>query len=240
MAALVFDKVTVAYPIYNARSQSLRRQLVRMGSGGRIGDSSGNIVTVTALDRVSFTLRDGDAVGLIGHNGAGKSTLLRTMAGIYPPTSGAITRSGSVSTVFELGAGMDPELSGYENIMRMLLLLGYSVPQAKAKIPDIEDFSELGNFLVLPVRTYSSGMTMRLMFAVATSIRPEILLIDEMFGTGDAGFQKKAEARMNDWIAGTDIFVFASHDHGLIKKLCNRVFRLDHGDIFEDDIRTLA
>jgi len=236
MATLVFDDVTVAYPIYNAHSQSLRNQLVRFGSGGRIGSSGGSIVTVTALDHVSFALGNGDAVGLIGHNGAGKSTLLRTMAGIYPTTSGRIMRAGSVSTVFELGAGMDPELSGYENIMRMLLLMGNSVSVAKAKVRDIEDFSELGDFLVLPVRTYSSGMTMRLMFSVATSVRPEILLIDEMFATGDAAFQKKAEARMHDWIAGTDIFVFASHDHGLIKRLCNRVFRLEHGAINEEDI----
>ncbi|TKI04223.1 ABC transporter ATP-binding protein [Martelella alba] len=238
MAELVFNEVTIAYPIYNARSQSLRRQLVRMGSGGRIG-GGGGVVTVTALNRVSFTLRDGDAVGLIGHNGAGKSTLLRAMAGIYPPTSGNVARVGTVATVFELGAGMDAELSGYENILRMLLLLGHNLKQAKAKIPDIEDFSELGRFLDLPVRTYSSGMTMRLMFAVATSVRPEILLIDEMFGTGDESFQKKAQARMNDWIAGTDIFVFASHDHGLIKTLCNRVFRLEHGDIFEVDNHSL-
>ncbi len=239
MATLIFDDVTMAYPIYNARSQSLRNQLVRIGSGGRIGSNSGAIVTVTALSHVSFALANGDAVGLIGHNGAGKSTLLRTMAGIYRASSGNISRTGSVATVFELGAGMDPELSGYENIMRMLLLMGNSVAQAKAKIPDIEDFSELGNFLILPVRTYSSGMTMRLMFSVATSVRPEILLIDEMFGTGDAPFQKKAEARMHDWISGTDIFVFASHDHGLIKRLCNRVFRLDHGDIHEEAIESI-
>jgi len=239
MASLIFDNVTVAYPIYNAHSQSLRNQLVRFGTGGRIGGGAGTIVTVTALDNVSFNLRSGDAVGLIGHNGAGKSTLLRTMAGIYSACAGRIRRTGSVATVFELGAGMDPELSGYENIMRMLLLMGLSKARAKANLPAIEDFSELGDFLALPVRTYSSGMTMRLMFAVATSIRPEILLIDEMFGTGDASFQQKAETRMHDWIASSDIFVFASHDLGLVKRLCNRLFRLEHGSIYEDDINLL-
>ncbi|TCV93529.1 ABC transporter ATP-binding protein [Biostraticola tofi] len=239
MATLIFENVTVTYPIYNAHSQSLRNQLVRIGTGGRIGGQTGTIVTITALNNISFALHSGDAVGLVGHNGAGKSTLLRTMAGIYAATAGNIQRSGSVATVFELGAGMDPELSGYENILRMLLLMGNSLADAKAKVPDIEDFSELGDFLVLPVRTYSSGMTMRLMFAVATSVRPDILLIDEMFGTGDDLFQKKAEARMQDWIAGSDIFVFASHDRSLIKRLCNRVLRLEHGDVYEDDIDRL-
>ncbi|MDA5495948.1 ABC transporter ATP-binding protein [Yersinia intermedia] len=239
MTSLIFKNVTMSYPIYNAHSQSLRNQLVRVGTGGKIGGSRGEVVTVTALDNISFELKRGDAVGLIGHNGAGKSTLLRTMAGIYPASSGEVIRVGSVATVFELGAGMDPELSGYENIMRMLLLLGNSVASAKLKVPEIEEFSELGNFLALPVRTYSSGMTMRLMFAVATSIRPEILLIDEMFGTGDAEFQKKAETRMHDWIAGSDIFVFASHDRSLIKRLCNRVFRLEHGHIYEESMTIL-
>lgn len=239
MASLIFEQVTVAYPIYNARAQSLRNQLVRLGTGGNIGKDDNAVVTVTALENISFSLNSGDAVGLIGHNGAGKSTLLRTMAGIYSATSGSVIRNGSVSTVFELGAGMDPELSGYENIMRMLLLMGVSKAQAKTAMAEIEDFSELGDFLALPVRTYSAGMTMRLMFAVATSVKPDILLIDEMFGTGDASFQQKAEARMHDWIAGTDIFVFASHDRPLIKRLCNRLFRLEHGVIYEEDIASL-
>lgn len=239
MSTLKFENVTVSYPIYNASSQSLRKQLVRIGTGGRIGDDQNSIVTVTALDNVSFELNNGDSVGLIGHNGAGKSTLLRAMAGIYSASKGTISREGRVATVFELGAGMDPELSGYENIMRMLLLMGFSRGDAKSKVPDIEEFSELGNFLQLPVRTYSSGMTMRLMFAVATSVKPEILLIDEMFGTGDSEFQKKAEIRMHDWISAADIFVFASHDMGLIKRLCNKIFKLEHGNVTEVDINAI-
>lgn len=239
MSKLDFNNVTISYPIYNASAQSLRKQLVRIGTGGRIGGDQNNIVTVTALDNVNFQLRDGDSIGLIGHNGAGKSTLLRAMAGIYSASKGTITREGRVATVFELGAGMDPELSGYENIMRMLLLMGFNRSDAKSKIIDIEDFSELGNFLDLPVRTYSSGMTMRLMFAVATSVKPEILLIDEMFGTGDSDFQKKAELRMHDWISAADIFVFASHDIGLIKRLCNRFFKLEHGAVSEVDIDSI-
>lgn len=239
MSILRFENVTVKYPIYNASSQSLRKQIVRIGTGGRIGGQEDKLVTVTAIENANFELKNGDAIGLIGHNGAGKSTLLRTMAGIYSPTSGNIYREGRVATVFELGAGMDPELSGYENIMRMLMLMGFSYSNAKLKIPEIEDFCELGNFLQLPVRTYSSGMTIRLMFAVATSVKPEILLIDEMFGTGDSDFQSKAEARMHDWIAASDIFVFASHDINLIKRLCNRIFSLSHGSIIEVPLDTI-
>lgn len=233
MAELKFENVTVQYPIYNARSQSIRNQLIRISTGGKLSSEAGNVVTVTALSGVSFSLKDGDAVGLIGHNGAGKTTLLRTMAGIYTPVSGKITRDGRTSTIIEIGAGMDVELSGYENIYRMGLLLGSSHKEIEAMIPDIEAFTELGDFLNMPVRIYSSGMTMRLMFAVATAIRPEILLIDEMFSTGDADFQEKATLRMKQLIANAKIFVFATHSHALIKEYCKRVFKLEHGTIKE-------
>jgi ABC-type polysaccharide/polyol phosphate transport system ATPase subunit len=232
MSFLRLENVSVSYPIYNARSMSLRQRLVQVGTGGRIGGDHG-IVTVRALNKVSVHLKAGDSAAIVGHNGAGKSTLLRTMAGIYAPDEGVIDKSGRTVTVFELGAGMDPELSGYENIVRVLLLNGASVPEAEASIPQIGEFSELGEFLALPVRTYSSGMTMRLMFAVATSVRPEILLLDEMFSAGDASFQAKAQHRMLEWIEKSDIVVFASHDRGLLKSLCNRFFKLDHGDLLE-------
>jgi ABC-type polysaccharide/polyol phosphate transport system ATPase subunit len=202
---------------------------MRIATGGKIAAEAGQTVAVTALDDVSFELKSGDSIGLIGHNGAGKSTLLRTMAGIYTPDSGRVIREGRTATVLEIGSGMDPELSGYENILRMGMLMGIPLKEMRTKIPDIEEFTELGDFLNLPVRTYSSGMTMRLMFAVATSGQPEILLVDEMFGTGDAGFQKRAKARMRDLIAKAEIFVFASHDHKLLGELCDRVFELSHG-----------
>ena len=129
---------------------------------------------------------------------------------------------------------MDPELSGYDNIVRMGLLMGMTVREAQQKIPEIEEFTELGDFLQLPVRTYSSGMTMRLMFAVASSVQPEILLIDEMFGTGDAAFQEKAKQRVVSLIANSKIFVFASHSHELIKEYCKRLFVLEHGTLREE------
>lgn len=231
MARLKFENVSVRYPIYNARAQSLRHQVMRIATGGRIAAEAGSTVAVTALDDVSFELKSGDSVGLIGHNGAGKSTLLRTMAGIYTQDSGRIEREGRIATVLEIGSGMDPELSGYENITRMGMLMGMSRREALSKVPEIEEFTELGNFLNLPVRTYSSGMTMRLMFAVATSIQPDILLVDEMFGTGDASFQEKAKARMHELIANAEIFVFASHDHKLLAELCDSVFELSHGKL---------
>jgi ABC-type polysaccharide/polyol phosphate transport system ATPase subunit len=218
---------------------SLRNQLVRIATGGVIEKEAGTTTVVTALKDVSFHLHRGDAVGLIGHNGAGKSTLLRTMAGIYEPDSGNILRRGKVATVFEIGAGLEPELSGFENIINLGMMMGLSHAQSKALTPDIEAFTELGDFLDLPVRTYSSGMTMRLMFAVATSVTPEILLIDEMFSTGDAGFQEKSANRLKKIIAAAHIFVFASHDHHLIKQYCNRVFRLEHGNVQEISIQDI-
>jgi len=238
-ALLKFDNVTVQYPIYNSRSQSLRNQLVRISTGGRIESDASHIQIVTALRDVSFTLNEGDAVALIGHNGAGKSTLLRTMAGVYAPVAGTVERQGRVATVLDLGMGMDPELSGYENIVRMSMLMGIPKREIKTHLEEIESFTQLGGFLELPVRTYSSGMATRLMFAVATSTRPDVLLVDEIFGTGDAEFQVKAKERMTALIKSVGIFVFASHNNSLVRRYCNRFFFLEHGKIKEitkDDV----
>ncbi len=233
MAKLRLDNVSVEYPIYNAGSMSLRNQLVAISTGGRLARHAGSVVTVLALDGITLDLKDGDRVGLIGHNGSGKTTLLRTMAGIFKPTRGHRVVEGSISSFFGLGAGVDPELSGYENIIRMSLLLGTSQAAAEASIPEIEEFTELGNFLSLPVRTYSAGMQTRLTFAVATAAHPEILLVDEVLGAGDAAFQEKARKRMNDFIEKSSIFVLASHSTELIKSFCNKICRLEHGRLTE-------
>ena len=232
-AELIFDNVTVQYPIFNGRSMSLRNHLVRISTGGKIEGDTSHIHIVTALKDVSFTVNKGDTIGLIGHNGAGKSTMLRTMAGVYAPVKGEVKRKGRVATVLELGTGMDPELSGYENIIRMSMMLGVSPAEIKRNTAEIEEFTQLGNFLELPVRTYSSGMATRLMFAVATSTKPDILLVDEIFGTGDAEFQMRAKKRMEDLIRTVGIFVFASHDNKLVKEYCNRFFFLEHGTVRE-------
>lgn len=231
MAELVLDRVTVEYPVYSAASISLRKQLVHLGTGGRISALKGHVTTVKALDHVSMKLGHGDRVGLIGHNGSGKTTLLRTMAGIFRPVDGTVTVSGRISTLFGLGAGLETELNGYENIVRMAMLLGASHAEAERAIPDIESFTELGSFLSMPVRTYSAGMTTRLSFAVATAVHPEILLIDEVLGAGDAEFQTKAHRRMAEFVEKASILVLASHAPDLLRLYCDRIIRLEHGTV---------
>lgn len=238
MAKIYFDNVTLRYPIYGSHGMSLRSHIMRVATGGKIEKDSRTTV-ITALKNVSFSLNDGDAVGLVGHNGAGKSTLLRSMAGIYPPSSGRVMRQGKTATVFEIGAGLDYELCGYDNIIHLGMMMGLGYRDAKALISDIEEFTELGDFLQLPIRTYSSGMTMRLMFAVATAVTPEILLLDEMFSTGDSGFKEKSKERIHKIIDAAKIFVFASHDINLIKEYCNRVFKMEHGILEEISINSL-
>ena len=233
MASLSFENVTVSYPVYDSRGMSLRNHLLRISTGGIIERQAGQVQLVTALRDVSFELKCGDAVGLIGHNGAGKSTLLRTMAGIYAPTSGRVTRQGRVATMLELCAGMDMELSGYDNIMRMCLLMGETRAAIREHMEEIEAFTQLGNFLQMPIRTYSSGMIARLVFAIATSTRPDILLVDEVFALGDAEFQAHAQQRMEALVSSVGIFVFASHFGEMLKHYCNRFFRLEHGKLSE-------
>lgn len=233
MAYVRFDNVTLIYPNHSTRPQSFGRLISSFTRGGSILMPAPEVTTAAALKDVSFNLSDGDAVGLVGQNGAGKTTLLRTIAGIYRPTSGRVDKAGSVATIIELGAGLDSELSGYENIFRMALLRGFSVDETNMLLPSIEQFTELGGFLDAPVRTYSSGMLMRLMFAVSTANKPDILLVDEIMATGDMNFQGKAQQRMQNVLTSAKIFVFASHSTELIDRYCNRVFELKRGELRE-------
>ncbi|MCO6187960.1 ABC transporter ATP-binding protein [Rhizobium sp. L1K21] len=235
MSKIELKNATVEYPIYHADSMSLRNKIVSIGTGGTISRGVKNIVTVKALDDVSFTLEEGDRVGLIGHNGSGKSTLLRTLAGIYTPTGGSVTVDGKISTIFDLNAGLDTELSGYENIVRMAMFLGASGKKARAMIPEIEDFAELGDFLSMPVRTYSAGMLTRLAFAVATAVEPEILLIDEVIGAGDQRFQERAKERLINVVKSAKIMVLASHSDIMIELYCNRALTFEHGKLIKDE-----
>ena len=239
MAFVNFQNVTLSYPIYNSRGFSVRNQLIRIGTGGLIESESGHVDHIKALRDITFSIKEGDCVGLIGHNGSGKTTLLRTIGGIYEPNSGIIEIEGNIATLFDQTACMEIELSGYDNIRRILLLLGSTKEQAENKIKEIEEFTELGNFLDLPVRTYSTGMAMRLNFAISTSLEPEILLVDEIFEAGDKSFKEKAKKRINNLISSSKIFIFASHSMEMIKEYCNRIFILDHGILVEENLNYL-
>ena len=227
MAAIDLLDVSLDYPIYDAGSRSLKNAMLR-GIGGRIAADQGR-VAIHALRGVSLQLRDGDRLALIGHNGAGKSTLLKVLAGIYEPPEGRVRIEGRVSSLTDLTMGMDMEATGYENIVMRGVFLGLSRAEARAKLPEIETFTELGEFLRLPVRSYSAGMLVRLAFAVSTASRPEILIMDEMIGAGDAAFAEKARARVTDYIARSSILVLASHDGAVLRQFCNKGALLQKG-----------
>jgi ABC-type polysaccharide/polyol phosphate transport system ATPase subunit len=233
MATVILDKVNAHFPIYGAQQRSLRKALFQRATGGSIEREGKNDerISVKALNDISLTLNDGDRVGLIGHNGAGKSTLLKLMAGIYEPVSGSIKIEGRVTPLFDVMPGLDGEDSGYENIVTSGLLIGLTRKQIEAKIPEIEEFCELGEYLTLPVRTYSSGMAMRLGFALATALDPGVLLMDEGIGTGDQRFAERAETRMMDFVGRSRILVLASHSDRMIRKMCNKAIWLDSGRI---------
>ena len=220
----------VDFPIFDAKSRSLKKA-VMSSAGGRIGKNSANTVVVEALRDINLHLREGDRVGLVGHNGAGKSTLLRLLSGIYEPTRGSADVRGRVAPVFDLGVGMDPEISGYENIIIRGLFLGQTRKQMKAKIDEIAEFSELGDYLQMPLRTYSTGMRVRLALGVVTSIEPEILLLDEGIGAVDAAFMAKARVRLAEMVERSGILVFASHSNDFLAQLCTTALWVDKGEI---------
>ena len=231
MASIVVSNATVDIPIFDNTSRSLKKAALGYSIGGVLGGRDHKAVIVRALSNVSLHLKSGDRLGLIGPNGAGKSTLLRVLAGIYEPTQGTVNIAGKVAAMFEMGLGMNNDATGFDNIRMGGLYLGMSLKEIDAKLPDIAAFSELGDFLNLPVRTYSLGMRTRLTFSLVTSVDPEILIIDEGISAGDAEFMQKAEGRLLGLVQRANILVLASHSLPLITELCSRCAILKHGEI---------
>lgn len=232
MTSITLDHVSIDYPIYDLESKYLRQNILHACSFGWLGKKNASIrVEVHALKNISFAIRDGERVGVIGLNGAGKTTLLQTIAGIYSPSSGTLTVEGKINALYNIGLGFDTNATGYENIMLRCLFMGMSKAQAAALIPAVEEFTELGDFLNLPIRTYSAGMQLKLAFAIATSIHPEILIMDEWIGAGDQAFQEKAKKRLQDVVDASSVLLLASHSEALIKDNCSKCLLLHKGEV---------
>lgn len=234
MAQIKFENVSIEIPIFNATGRSLTSKLLEVATGGKLDADPNGRVMVRALSNVNLELKDGDRIGLVGHNGAGKSTMLRALSGVYAPTNGMATISGEIGSLIDISLGINPEATGRENVYVRGQLLGLTKKAITEKYDEIVDFAELGDFMEMPVRTYSSGMHLRLAFAVSTVVRPEILLMDEWLSVGDENFKHKAEARLTDMVDATKILALASHSRELINKVCNRVIWLEHGQVKMD------
>jgi ABC-2 type transport system ATP-binding protein/lipopolysaccharide transport system ATP-binding protein len=233
MASITLTNATVEIPIYNARGRSFRSNILRR-VGGRLEQDNRDVMTVRAVNDITLSLKPGDRLALIGHNGAGKSTMLRVFSGAYEPSSGTAEISGSVSSLLEITMGMDPELTGAENIVLRGVFVGLSIDEARRLIPEIAEWSELGDYLALPLRTYSSGMLLRLAFAISTVRHRDILLLDELIGVGDMNFAAKARQRIEHIIDRASILALASHDIGILCQYCNRAILLRQGSIVAD------
>jgi ABC-type polysaccharide/polyol phosphate transport system ATPase subunit len=230
-AELTLDNVNVSFPIYHGGSRSLKKSLLFHGSGGHLATDAHQRVVVEALRNISTQILAGDRIALVGSNGAGKTTLLRVMAGIYEPAIGTVRSRGRISPMFDIGLGIDSEISGYENIRMRGLILGMTHQEIEAQMHDIVEFTDLGDYLDIPVRTYSSGIMTRLTFAVATCFAPEILLMDEWIMAGDANFIAKAKQRTERFVAKASILVLASHSIETCRQFCNKALWMDQGEI---------
>jgi len=234
MAYVTARNLGVRYPVLTSSARSLKNTILSRTTGGKIAGNKAHFVEVRALEQLSFEFKPGDRVGLIGHNGSGKSTLLRVLAGIFHPTEGSIEVRGRVSALFDAAFGMDIDATGYENIVLRAKYLGITKAEISRQIDEIADFTDLGAFLNMPIRTYSAGMTARLAFAISTSVDADILLIDEGVGAGDAAFMAKANNRLKSLIDRSPIVVFASHDQKIMREFCTRGLVLQSGRIAHD------
>ena len=231
MAHIIVRDVHIIFPIYGAGSRSFKKRIFRAATGGLIARDAADHVVVRALNGVSFELRDGDRVGLVGHNGSGKSTLLRALVGAYEPAIGTISVEGRVASMLNIWLGIDLEATGYENIFLRGLVMGFRRREMEPLVEPIIEFSELGDYIHMPMRTYSSGMAMRLAFAISTHLSADVLLMDEWLSVGDKDFSEKAKARLTALVQGAKIMVLASHDESLIRTNCNKIMHLSHGEL---------
>ena len=236
------QNLSLDYPILSSGAYSIKNRIMNASTGGIISGDDG-VVLVNALRDVSFNLRAGDRLGLIGHNGAGKSTLLKVLSGIYRPTKGNLSVQGSIVSTLNLAIGMELEATGIENIIIFGLLRGMQKRHIDERLAEIARWTGLGSYLDFPVRTYSSGMQMRLAFATVTAMEPDILLMDEIIGTGDAAFMELANARLQGFMNRSGILILASHSETVIRQFCNCAMLLEHGQIMGfgpiDEILTL-
>jgi len=230
MAQITVSNLTIDYPIFDSSSRSFKKTIVRAATGGRIASDSRGI-NVRAIDNISFSIDHGQRVALMGNNGAGKSTLLKALAGVYAPTYGQIKIEGAIVSLLDLHLGMDGEFTGYENIFIRCVLMGIPRAVIKRNIDGIIEFSELGDYIKMPMRTYSTGMHLRLAFSICTAFPADIVLMDEWLSVGDADFSKKAEKRLVEFIKKSSILVLASHSIEQVKKICNRVIMMERGSI---------
>lgn len=230
MPTVTLRNACVTYPVFGYRAYSLKNTLALAATGGRLGRDAG-VTVVHALHDISLDLTTGDRLGILGHNGSGKSTLLRVISGVYSPTAGTAHTTGTIAAFTDPLLGIEPDATGYENIFLRGLVMGLRRKDISLLIPGIAEFSGLGDYLSMPVRTYSTGMLMRLGFAIATAIDRDILLMDEWLSVGDSHFQKCAESRLRHILRNTGILVLASHSRELIERECTRVIELNHGRI---------
>lgn len=240
MAHIEVKDLSLHYPIFSSGVQSIRGQLASIRKKGLFNRPEGDVTVIEALRGINMSLRDGDRVGLIGENGSGKTTLLKTLAGIYEPTMGKVYSEGKISTLISLGLGMSGDETGPENIRMAGLILGLSHKEIEKAIPEIEEFCDIGEFFSMPLRTYSTGMQMRLSFALATAVEPEILLIDEAIGAGDIFFAEKARQRIETMMSKLQILVMASHSEQILRSFCNKALLLRQGaQVMFGDVETV-
>lgn len=229
------ENLTVEFPIYENSHRSLKKAMLNATTGGRIGRDSGSHPVVCAIDNLSFEIKEGERIGLVGHNGSGKTTLLRALTGVYAPSSGLIRKKGKVTSLLDVSLGLDQDATGFENIYLRGVIDGLRPAAIKDRIEEIADFTDLGDYMSFPVRTYSSGMMVRLAFAISTSIEADILIMDEWLSVGDINFSEKATERLKKLVDKASILVIASHSPDIIKKLCNRTLHLEHGRFVKDE-----